>query len=131
MKASKQPRKQRRTLRDMPLHRRRRRMSARLTRELQLKHRRKRVGVIKGDSVRVIRGEFKGVEGEVTTINTKTERLFIDGVTREKADGSTMYYPIHPSKVELTKLQEKDPWRSKILGPRRQIEATKAKEREN
>ncbi len=131
MTSSKQPSKQRRALMDMPLHRRKRQMTARLTRELQLKHRRKRLGVIKGDSVRVMRGEFKGVEGEVTAIDTKTGRLSIDGVTREKADGSTMFYPIHPSKVELTKLQEKDPWRGKILEQRRQIESTKVKEREN
>lgn len=131
MTSSKQPRKQRRALRDMPLHRRRRKMSARLTRELQLKHRKKQLGVVKGDSVRVMRGEFKGVEGEVTAIDTKTGRLSIDGVTREKADGSTMYYPIHLSKVELTKLHEKDPWRGKILEQRRQIESTEVKKREN
>lgn len=106
----------------MPIHQRKRWMTARLTRELQLKHNRKRLSVVKGDSVRVIRGEFKGVEGEVTTVDRKTGRLAIDGVTREKADGSTMFYPLHPSKVEITKIQEKDSWRAKIMERRRLIE---------
>lgn len=112
----------------MPIHRRRRQMMARLSYDLQLKHNRKRMEVVKGDSVKVMRGEFKGVEGEVTTTDLKVGRLTIDGVTREKADGSTMYYPIHPSKVEITKLQEKDPWRIKIMDRRRTIESPEREE---
>ena len=123
MTSSKQPRKQRKALHNMPIHQRKRWMTARFSQELQNKHNRKRLSVVKGDTVRVVRGEFKGVEGEVTTLDRTNGRLTIDGVTREKADGSTMFYPIHSSKVEITKIEEKDSWRVKIMERRLAIES--------
>jgi len=103
-------------------------MMARLSADLQLKHNRKRIEIVKGDTVQVMRGEFKGVEGEVTSIHPKVERLSIDGVTREKADGSTMYYPVHPSKVQITKMLERDPWRAKIMERRRPLDSMEINE---
>ncbi|MHC1586789.1 MAG: 60S ribosomal protein L26, partial [Candidatus Hecatellaceae archaeon] len=38
-----------------------------------------------------------------------------DGVTREKADGTTVYVPIHPSNLMITKLDLSDKWRSSRL----------------
>ena len=39
---------------------------SRLSDELQEKHSRKSVRPVKGDSVRIVRGGFKGIEGKVS-----------------------------------------------------------------
>jgi ribosomal protein L24 len=62
-----------------------------------------------------MRGSFREVEGKVTRISRKKTAIFIEGVTREKADGDTIFLPIHPSKVMITKLNLDDDWRKDIL----------------
>lgn len=62
-----------------------------------------------------MRGDFKGFEGKVTSVDRKEYRIFVEGVTREKVDGSTALVPIHPSKVMITRLNLDDKWRREIL----------------
>jgi large subunit ribosomal protein L24 len=62
-----------------------------------------------------MRGDRKGSEGKVTQIDRKKYRIFIDGATREKVDGTTVSIPFHPSKVMITRLNLDDKWRKKIL----------------
>jgi len=63
----------------------------------------------------IMRGDRKGSEGKVTQIDRKKYRLFVEGATREKVDGTTTFIPIHPSKVMITRLNLDDKWRKKIL----------------
>ncbi len=69
----------------------------------------------KGDTVRILRGAYAGMEGKVRSVDLKNFRVTIDGVTREKADGTTVYVPIHPSNLMITKLDLSDKWRSSRL----------------
>jgi large subunit ribosomal protein L24 len=62
-----------------------------------------------------MRGDFKGFEGKVSRVDRRKYRLFVEGVTREKVDGSTVLIPIHPSKVMITHLNLDDKWRKEIL----------------
>ena len=68
-----------------------------------------------GDSVRVLRGDRQGFEGKITRVDRQSYRIFVEGVTREKVDGSTIQIPIHPSKVMLTNLDLGDKWRREAL----------------
>jgi ribosomal protein uL24 len=63
----------------------------------------------------IMRGDRRGLEGKITQIDKKNYRIFIEGITREKVDGTTTLIPIHPSKVMITKLNLDDKWRKKIL----------------
>jgi len=63
----------------------------------------------------IMRGDRKGSEGKVTQIDRKKYRIFVEGTTREKVDGTTTLIPIHPSKVMITRLNLDDKWRKKIL----------------
>jgi large subunit ribosomal protein L24 len=65
--------------------------------------------------VRIIRGDRKGTEGKVTEVDQKAHRIFIEGVTREKVDGTTTLVPIHPSKAMITGLNLDDKWRKESL----------------
>jgi ribosomal protein L24 len=73
--------------------------------------------VVKGDTVRVMRGDedVVDVEGKVTQVDTRSGRLVIENVTISKADGTLVARPIHASKVEITKLNLSDPMRKQTL----------------
>jgi large subunit ribosomal protein L24 len=110
-----QPRKQRKRLFQAPLHIRYKQFSAPLSPELRASHNVRSIPVRVGDTVRIMRGDRKGFEGKVTGVDRQKYRIFVEGITREKVDGSTIPVPIHPSKVMITHLNLDDKWRKKIL----------------
>lgn len=118
---SKQPRKQRKSFYNAPLHLRHKFFNALLSEELQEKHGVKRLPVRKGDTVRIVRGNWRGHEGKVVRVDYKRVRIYIEGVTIKRADGTQRFYPIHPSKVVITKLDLSDPYRKRII-ERRKVE---------
>ena len=61
--------------------------------------------VVKGDKVKVLRGSNKGKEGKVTEVYRKKWVLHIEGLTREKVNGSSAKIGIDASKVEITELK--------------------------
>jgi len=112
---TKQPKKQRKRLFNLPLHLRWRLLSAPLSKELRKELGLKRLYVRKGDVVKIVRGDWKGHEGKVVDVDLKRGRIFVEGVTIKKADGTDVFYPIHPSKVVIVKLGEVDDVRRKII----------------
>ena len=126
MKTTK-PTKQRKRLYQAPLNDRYRRFSAPLSSKLKESHNTSSVPVRKGDTVMIMRGDRKGSEGKVTQIDRKNYRIFIEGATREKVDGTSVNVPIHPSKVMITRLNLDDKWRKKVM-ERKGVEAEIAKE---
>lgn len=82
--------------------------SSMLSPELRERYRRKSVRPRPGDSVRIVRGEFLGVEGKVTKVISRDGRLNVEGVSREKMKGGTAPVPIESSKVILTSLNMED-----------------------
>ncbi|MCS3900509.1 50S ribosomal protein L24 [Methanococcus voltae] len=111
--SSKQPRKQRKALYNAPLHLRNNLMSAMLSKELKEKLNKNSIPLKKGDLVKVMRGNFKGVEGEVTSVNYKNYNVVVAGVVNKKQDGTEKSYPIHPSNVMIVKLDDSDDKRFK------------------
>ncbi|MEM2960358.1 MAG: 50S ribosomal protein L24, partial [Candidatus Bathyarchaeia archaeon] len=107
-RVSVKPGKQRKRLYQAPYHIRGKILSAHLSSELQETYKTRSLPVRKGDTVRISRGDYKGVEGKVMRVDRKRYRIFIEGITREKADGTTVLVPIHPSKVEIIRLNLDD-----------------------
>lgn len=112
---SKLQRKKRKFLREAPLHKRRKMISATLSKELREKYKRRNLPVRKGDKVKVMRGEHKGKVGEVMRVDTKKYKIYIDGITIKKASGEEVPRPIHPSNVMITSLYMEDSKRRAIL----------------
>lgn len=112
---SKKPSKQRKMLFNAPLHKRGKIMSVHLSEELRKKYGVRSFPIRKGDKVKIIRGDAKGVEGKVTRIDRKKYVVYVEGVTREKQSGETVYIPIHYSNLILTELDLKDKWRKQKL----------------
>ena len=112
---SMKPGKQRKELFNAPLHKKRKEVSAHLEENLLLKYDKRAVSVIKGDTVRVMRGSFRGHEDKVAKVNVKKRNIEIEGITMSKADGNKIAKPIAPSNVMITKLNLTDKWRRKKL----------------
>ncbi len=115
------PRTQRKKLFQAPAHIRQKYFSAPLSPDLKEKHGTNSVPVRVGDTVHVMRGDRKGFEGKITKVDRKKYRIFVEGITREKVDGTTMQIPIHPSKVMIAVLNLDDKWRREILKRRRGV----------
>jgi large subunit ribosomal protein L24 len=81
-------------------------MAARLSKELREKYHVRSLPVRKGDRVKILRGDFKKLEGEVLEVDTKRQKIIVQGATITKSDGSQVNRPIHPSNVMLIKLVE-------------------------
>ena len=109
------PTKQRKMLFNAPAHVRHKLLAAHLSQSLNASHGVKSLAVRKGDTVRVMRGDHRGVEGKVTRVDLSKYRVYVEGLTREKVDGTTVFLPVHPSKVVITRLNLDDKWRKKIL----------------
>ena len=105
------PSKQRKKLYNLPLHQRKKLLVAKLVEDLRKQYGIKRINIRKGDTVRVVSGDFVGREGKVVAVDTKRGRIAIEGLTRKKADGTPVYVWIHASKVMITKLDLSDPRR--------------------
>jgi len=112
---SMKPGKQRRELYNAPLHKKRNFISAHLEEKLLLKYDKRAVPVVKGDTVIVMRGAFRGHEDKVAKVIVKKRFLEIEGLMMAKADGNKIAKPIHPSNVMITKLNLTDKWRRKKL----------------
>ncbi|HEW64176.1 50S ribosomal protein L24 [Fervidicoccus fontis] len=109
------PKKQRKILFNAPLHIREKLVTSPLSKELRNKYGIKRLPVRSGDTVKIMRGNNAGLEGKVVKVNRKTGRVHIEKVTRDKADGTPVFIPIHASKVMITKLYLSDKERKQII----------------
>ncbi len=90
-------------------------LGSHLSKDLRGKYHCKSIRVIEGDSVKVLRGEFKGIEGKVTRISTEKRGIAIEGIKREKLKGGNVDIYIHPSNVVITSLNLEDKWRQSRL----------------
>jgi len=107
-KSSSQTRKQRKYKHNAPLHIKHKMMSAGVSRELRKEHSIRSIPIKKGDTVKLISGQFKGKNGKVTKVSLAKQSVFIEGADVSRADGSKALYPVHPSNLTITKLNLAD-----------------------
>lgn len=111
-------RKQRKYLYNAPLHRKKKFISGHLSEELRDKYGRRRFPLRKGDTVKVLRGELKGHVGKISEVHTKKLRVSIEKANITKADGKASPKLIHPSNLQIIKLDTSDPKRREKLSER-------------
>ncbi len=112
---SSKPRKQRKVLHGGKINIKRKMLGVHLSDRLREKHGVKTIPVRQGDSVRISRGDFSGIDGKIIEVDTENNSLLIEGVTRENVSGTTIRVPVHPSKVVITNLNLDDKWRKRKL----------------
>jgi large subunit ribosomal protein L24 len=109
------PRKQRYMLYNAPLHKKRKWISSHLAENLLLKYDRRSLPVVKGDTVKVMRGNYRGHEDKISKVNVRDQTVEIEGVTITTAKGTKIAKPIHASTLLITKLNITDKWRRQKL----------------
>ena len=111
-----QPRKQRKARYNAPAHTRGKYLSASLSKELIEKVGKKSLPIRSGDKVRVVRGDFKGHEGEVLTVDYTSYKVTVEEVTLAKPDGTNAFLPVDPSNLVIIDADLKDDRRIKNKG---------------
>ncbi len=116
-------------------------VSSPLSTELKKKFSKKSVRVVEGDSIKIVRGEFKGVDGKIGKISIQKSSLAVEGVKKEKTKGEKFDVYVHSSNVIVTGLNSDDKWRvSKLEGKKpskkketlnKETEVEKTKEKED
>jgi len=129
MQTTKNPRKQRKMHFNAPAHLRHKQMASPLSPELLAQKGVKTLPVRKGDTIRVTRGDRKGFEGKVSRVDLKNYRVYVDGLSREKVDGTTIFIGLHPSKIMIKTLNLDDKVRKAILSRKKPV-AKKGKKSE-
>ena len=86
-----------------------------LSNELRKKYSKKSIRVVEGDSVKIVRGEFKGVDGKISEVSTEKRSVAIEGIKKEKTKGDKFDIYIHTSNLLVTGLNTEDKWRIKKL----------------
>ena len=98
-----------------PNHKRRKYLSAPLSPNLRAEHGTRSMPVVQDDTVSITKGDRKLSEGRVLRVDVKDCRIYIEGVTRTRMDGSTVQIPIKPENVMITRLNLNDQWRRRVL----------------
>ena len=117
-----QPRKQRKYRYNAPLHIKHRFLSAHLSAELRKKHGKRSIPVRKGDEVLIMRGSFAKKIGKVLSVDLRKSKIAIEGINRNKADGTKVNVYFNPSNVQIQTLNLED---SKRIESRSQKEDKK------
>lgn len=126
--SSLQARKQRLHAANAPLHQRHRRLAAHFGEQLLVRYNRRSFPLVKGDTVKVMRGAFRGHEDKVASVDLKIGKVTVEGVTTTKADGTKKARPVDPSNLLITRLNLTDPMRRERLTRTAKVdEATKKK----
>jgi large subunit ribosomal protein L26e len=80
-------------------------MSAPLSKELREKYSTRATPIRKGDEVKIVRGSAKDTVGKVNKVYRKKFVIYVDSVKTAKSSGQEVQVPIHPSNVQITKLE--------------------------
>jgi large subunit ribosomal protein L24 len=105
-KSSVQARKQRKFRFNAHIHARRKLMSANLMKELRKKIGRRSIPLRKGDTVKIMVGEFKKQKGKVLEVDNYKLKVYVEGIQRKKKDGTKVNVPLDPSNLQITEIAE-------------------------
>ena len=86
-------------------------LSCSLSKELRKKYGKRSARIIEGDTAKIVRGEFSGVDGKVTKISIPDRGVNIEGVKKEKLKGDKFDVYVHTTNIVLTALSTSDKWR--------------------
>ena len=102
-----------------------------LSKDLHKKYGKRSVRVNEGDGVKIVRGEFKGVDGKIGKISPQKNSVTIEGIKKERTKGDKFDVYIHTSNLVVTSLNTENKWRiAKLEGkdPKKQPKKIPVKE---
>jgi len=112
---SKQVRKQRKYRANAPLHIKAKMLASNLSKALRDKFKRRAVPLRKGDSVKIMKGEFNKKIGKISVIHRKKMKVSIEGIQKNKKDGTKINVIFDPSNLQIQELNLEDKKRIQSL----------------
>ena len=112
------PGKSRKRRFNAPNHVRRKFLSAPLSPALKAEYGARSIPIRRDDTVTITKGDRKLTEGKVLRVDSERSKIYIEGVTRNRMDGSMVQIPIRPENVMITRLELGDDKRRAILARR-------------
>ena len=112
------PGKNRKRRFNAPNHVRRKFLSAPLSPSLKAEYGARSMPVRRDDTVTITKGDRKLTEGKVLRVDSERSKIYIEGVTRNRMDGSMVHIPVRPENVMITRLELGDDKRRAILARR-------------
>ncbi len=88
-------------------------MAGHLSKELRAKHGTRGLPIRVGDTVKVMRGDYKGKTGAINQVDRARNNVYITGLMRKKADGKEAFLAFRPSNLLITAIDAKDKKRFK------------------
>ena len=101
------PRKQRLARYNAPLHLRQKQVAAHLHKDLRATQKKRSMPVRKGDTVKIMRGKFRGLSGKIIEVDLSDRIVSVEGVNVKKQSGKEIPARIDPSNVVITALSER------------------------
>lgn len=130
-KASKQARKKRKYKANAPLHIKHKLMSANLSKELRKRYSRRSFPVRKGDNVKIMNGKFKKKTGKINDVDLTRMRVSIEGIQRQKKDGTKINVYFNASNLQIQELDIGDKERIKAISRGKKTEEKTEIKKEN
>jgi large subunit ribosomal protein L24 len=93
---------------NMPMHKASKQVAGHLNEKLQKELGKRAITLRKGDTVKVLRGQFKGKEGKITGVNRKARKLLIEKLTIKKSNGEELQVKIDASNVLVLDIDRTD-----------------------
>ncbi|MEM2954590.1 MAG: 50S ribosomal protein L24 [Candidatus Nanoarchaeia archaeon] len=115
-KSSKLPKKQRKYRANAPLHIAHKMIAAHLSKELREKYHKRALPLRKGDKVKIMRGKFKGIIGEIEKISLHKKKVYVRGAELQKQGGAIKTFVwLDPSNLQIVTLNLDDKKRVETL----------------
>ncbi|RLG14206.1 MAG: 50S ribosomal protein L24 [Candidatus Nanohalarchaeota archaeon] len=131
--SSSQRRKQRKYRYNAPLHIKKKFLRCNLSKFLRGEMKRKNIIVIKGDKIRVMRGDFKNKEGKVREVSPSKTKVYVEEIKKKGEKGKEIFVPLNPSNIQIIELNLKNPRRireTKVPMSKREKETPESKKPE-
>ncbi|MFA5764323.1 MAG: 50S ribosomal protein L24 [archaeon] len=112
MKTSK-PNKSRKRAFTAPKHIKSKSIAGHLSETLRKELNKRSIPLRKGDTVKIIRGNFKDKEGKILRVDRESKKIFVEKIIRKKSDGTEFEVAIDPSKVIVRDIDKSDKKRIK------------------
>ena len=126
-KSSSRASKQRKYRMNSPLHAKRNLLAAPLAPDLKARYGRRNLTVREGDTVRIMKGEFRGMTGKISSVDVKKETVHVDGAGRTRKDGTKSFSPLRPSSLMLMEISVEDKKRAFSVARSKGSQATAVK----
>ena len=76
-----------------------------MSKELRTKHGVKSLPVRRDDEVQVLNGQYKGTKGKITQVYRLRNCVYVEKISKNRANGASIRIPIHPSNVRITTIK--------------------------